>query len=469
MALAVGGALIFWRLTDKSLFIDEAFSLAMARLPVAQLFRAAAYRDVHPPLFYLFARGAVLALRWPAPDYRYLTAPFGLVTIAAVWALVRRSFGDAAAGLAALFVATAPTLVGFDRIFRMYAPLAALTTASWWVLCCALEARGARAKIAWLAYFALAIALPYTQYLGWFVVASQTLFALVRRPVVWPVLVGTCVAALAFIPWWWALRIQYPAGAQLALNGGITFDWAGIVRAALTNDGMPPSWTHGFALDALFSISTAGVLAAALWLGRTSMLPFWLLPIALQLLVSAAAGKNLAVPRYFVYLLPAVAAAFAVATAALLRTPARVAGVALAGLVLFVNGVSLSNTLLVPAYQTPDWYAADLLLAKNERPGDAFVFDQGMPLLIMQDYATVRGHRAYAVDSARQLPDALRWLDRRAQSRVWYVANQAFNADPHAAVLKALRASRPQLGFWVQPHVAPEDVVYLALFGPKRR
>ena len=469
VALAGGGALIFWRLTDKSLFLDEAFSLSLARLPAPQLLQAAAHRDVHPPLFYLFARAAFVWLHWPDPEYRWLTAPFGLLTIAATWGIVRRSFGDVAAAFAALFAASTPALVDFDRIFRMYAPLAAAATGSWWLLCAASQARGARAKIAWAAYVLSAIALPYIQYLGWFVVFSQALYALTRRPMLRPALLGAAAAVVAFVPWAWALRLQYAAGGRVAMGRGVGFDLLGVVRGALTDNGLPLAWLHGGWLDVAFIVAAAAILAGAVWLGRTTVLPFWLLPIALQLIASFAAGKNLLVPRYFVYLLPAFAASFGVVTAGLLRTPARLAAAAIAAGWLFVNCASLANVLLVPAYQTPDWYAVDLLLAEKERPDDVFVFDQGMSLLVMRGYATVRGHRAYAIDDPRQLPDVERWLERFSGRRVWYVENQAFNVDPDSTVLKSLHDSRPQLGAWLQPHEAAEDVVYLALFGSRRR
>src|SRR5215470_18824182 len=110
VALCVGALVIFWRLTDKSLIPDEAFYYRESISPLPLLVQITVYGNFHPPLFYLIFHYLDAWLHLPAPDYRYFTAPFGLVTILASWALARRWFGGAAASIAALVVATEPML-----------------------------------------------------------------------------------------------------------------------------------------------------------------------------------------------------------------------------------------------------------------------------------------------------------------------------------------------------------------------
>jgi hypothetical protein len=115
-----------------------------------------------------------------------------------------------------------------------------------------------------------------------------------------------------------------------------------------------------------------------------------------------------------------------------------------------------------------DWYAVDLLMLAHEHPDDIIVFDQGMALFIMQQYAAVRGHRAYPVYVPKMVPQAVRWLDKWPARRVWYIEHQSFGVDWNKQVLRHLYRTRRPLGSWVQAHVEPESVVFVALFGPAK-
>src|ERR1700730_13331320 len=89
-ALLVGGYFRFWDLTGHSLYIDEGFTFMVAGKPWPQMISEIVYHDFHPPLFYILTHIAIDRLHWPFWDYRYLTAPFGLVTVVAAWAIARR-------------------------------------------------------------------------------------------------------------------------------------------------------------------------------------------------------------------------------------------------------------------------------------------------------------------------------------------------------------------------------------------
>ncbi|MBV8280849.1 MAG: hypothetical protein JO347_02150, partial [Candidatus Eremiobacteraeota bacterium] len=261
-ALCVGAVLIFWRLADKSLFPDEAFYYRESIASLPRLINITVYGNFHPPLFYLIFHYIDSVLHLPAPDYRYFTAPFGLLTILATWALAFRWFGSVCAAIAGLVVATQPLLVAMDRLFWMYPIVIALAMVSWWLLLEAQDATGWRRRWLWLGYGTIVVALPYTLYLGSFVVAAQGLYAVVRRDGAWPALAWGIAAALALIPWSWAIRIQLPHGAF----PGAAFGVQGLATAVLLMTP-PESWTSP-TFDSILAALVVIVAATACWLGR---------------------------------------------------------------------------------------------------------------------------------------------------------------------------------------------------------
>src|SRR5438876_11574981 len=97
LALIAGTYFRFWDLTSQSLFLDEGFTFMVAGKAWTQMIGWIVFHDFQPPLFYALTHDALERLHWQFWDYRYLTAPFGLLTILASWAIARRLFGDFAA------------------------------------------------------------------------------------------------------------------------------------------------------------------------------------------------------------------------------------------------------------------------------------------------------------------------------------------------------------------------------------
>ena len=462
VALCVGALLIFWRLTDKSLHIDEAFSYGEVVLPLPQMLHSVAYGDFHPPLFYLIFHAIDGWLHLPAYDYRYFTAPFGLITIAATWALARRWFGPVAAAIAALVTATEPMLVAEDRMFRMYVILTALAMLSWWLLVLAQEAVGARRRWLWSAYGVTAILMPYILYLGAFIVAAQALYGLVHRRTAWPAIAWAAAAALALAPWYWAIRIQLPHGAF----SGLSPDWRPIASAVLL--WTPPQAWNGVALDIGVSAAAIAIVCAGSWIGRRTPLPYLFVPLLAQIVGSLALHKELVIYRYLTMSLPVFAIAVGALAAWLLLSRARLAGVVLVLVVLGVNATALANLLLDPYYQSTDWYAIELAMHGRVQPGDVIVFNQGTPYLVMRDFPDVKGHAVYPMSFPFPPENANAWIDSQSRVRVWYIENQADFSDPRRVVLKHLFATRPELFSVLQKHADVSDWALLELFGPKR-
>ncbi|PZR60415.1 MAG: hypothetical protein DLM53_12195 [Candidatus Eremiobacter antarcticus] len=464
LALACGAAARFWNLSGSSLFTDEAYTFSLSALRVPALLHALASHDFHPPLFYLATHYAMAWLRWPLWDYRYLTAAFGLLTIAATWGSARRMFGAPTAAIAAFVVALQPVLVQHDRLYRMYAVTVALSALSWWLLL-EIEQAAERKKAVLLACYALAaIALPFIDYLGAVMLVCQLAYA-VTRSALRPALLALGASAAAFALWLPQLLQQVPLGGIALSPPALDRGLLASLRGAFAG-GLPVELVHIRGFDAVCALALAATLVAGALLAKRSALPFWLAAIVVQIVASILLAKNLAYfPRYLLIDVPPVAIAFGliVATAAATRLKPLCVG-AMAGATVLL-GLALSNTLFNPYYQFPDWYAVNALLLKYEQPGDAIVLDAGYEFLVVRDYTAFRRHDIVSFMNPADFAAVDRWIAARGHKRVWYVEHQNFYWDPHKAIASGLSASRPELVRWRQEKASPVDAVAVSLFG----
>jgi len=464
IALCIGAIAIFWRLTDASPFLDEGFTLWVGAQPVPRLLTLVASCDNSPPLFHLYTH----ALGWlhlRAWDYRWFTAPFGLVTIAASWGVAQRLFGDRAAAIAGLVTATSPLLVDWDRMYRMYAPFVALSVLSWWLLVLAAE-RSQRGPPIWfaIAYMASAACVPLLHYTGLLVLASQAAYACARRRADWLALGACGLAAAGLLAWLPGLREQFARGGSLVLSNQVY--WLGVARNLFASYVPAAGTQTRAALDGLGTVLVAGIVAAALWIGRRNALPFMFAPAIVQAGASALIGKDFVNPRYLLYVQPFFAICIGAMTAA---QRVRFFGFAAALAVLAFNVVGLQNLLLDPYYQRSDWYAVAALLVTKGHADDAIVLDQGYMHYVVDDLNGFRGHATFRVDSGESVHAFDAWLRARPKSRVWYVENQFYYPDPQREAFASLRATRPALGTYEQQRRSPADAVGVVLFGPARR
>jgi len=467
IALAVGALLIFWRLSDQSIYVDEAFTIDAARRPIDAMFLELAQHDAHPPLLYLYVHAAMPLLHWPSTWYRYLIAPFGLVTIACTWLLARRGFGDTAAAAAALVVATEPTLLLFDRLLRMYAPLTALTALSCVLLLYASTAQSSRARIiAWIVYGICAVMMPYVMYLGAIVIASQCAYALFDLRRRWPAIACAIVSFLCTIPWWWAIKEQFPQSGYTGGKGLAAAAWS--ARDVL-GYALPVGWYTGTHFDLIFAIAVVAIVLAGIVLARGGAMAIYATALAIMVVATFALGRNLVFARYLVYLVPSFAIAVGAVCAFALRTRWRVAGVALVLALLSINGVGDADQLLDKFYQSSDWKTVESIVSQNERPNDAILFVQGYSYLVFEASPAVVGHDVFGPQSPSSIPQTYEWLDRHAGVRVWYIENQSWYADPHHEIRDRIVASRPRLREWFEPRSDPSSTVFFALYGPEKK
>ena len=463
-ALALAILTRFWDLTGQSLFIDEGFVFHVAALEPNQILTTVAHGDFHPPLFYLITHYLMNILHWPLWNYRYLTAAFSLTGIAATWAIARRCFGDTAAAIAALALAAFPALVVWDRLYRMYAVVVALTAVSWWLLLVCSDPATKRRWLWWGIYAIAAIALPYVHYVGAIVVASQFVYAISRKPVLWPAVVFQIAAGLALIPWAWGLRIQYHQ-AQFALRlDSAQFSGSDVIPAVAAY-GVPENWLTLPHFDFLVSLIVLAILLAGAYVGRRTLLLFWLAPIIVHILVSIVTGINLVLPRYLYIYVPAYCIGIGALASLWLRSKYRVAAVAFLAAIIGVAAVSVYDVVFVPYYQFPDWYQVNALLLGKESKDDIIVLVQGGEYWIVHDFSAFRHHAIAAPLLPSQVDVTLHWLRGNAQRRIWYIENQPGFVDGQRRIEHDLEGARPRLAAYQQQRIFEEDVVRIMLFG----
>jgi Dolichyl-phosphate-mannose-protein mannosyltransferase len=467
-ALVVGAAARLSDLTSHSLFIDEGFTFVVAGNPLPAMLHEIVHHDFHPPLFYLITHYLMSWLHWQVWDYRFLTAPLGLVTIAATWAIARRSFGDVAACVAAVVVAIDPSLIEWDRMYRMYGLMTALAALSWWLLLAAREASGRARLMLWIAYAAVSVVQPYVHYLGALDVLCQGAFALTDLRKMWPAIASGGIAAAALIPWLWAVRIQYPNGGLVEGTAAVPVYWWATARVAILA-GAPITWLQQPWFDPALSLFVIAIAAAGIARGPKTILPFWLAVAALQVVLTLATGKALVVPRYLEHVVPAIAIAFGATIEALGRTKVRI--VALAGAIAIpaVLAVGCADLLWDPFYQLTDWYLVNLLVLQHEEKGDAFMFDQGFPYIVVGDFSAFRNRAAAAPAMPSDVPYAITWLQRHSRDRVWYIENQFYYPDPKRQIKAYLDKTRSMLFVRSELKSDLADVVNVILYSPAVR
>jgi mannosyltransferase len=125
----LGGALRFYAIGRKGLWLDEAFSVWLGWQRLPEMWGWIARIDQHPPLYYTLLH-LWMRLGDDAATVRMLSAAASTLTIPIIYALGRRLAGLWIGLLAALVLAVSPFHVRFAQEARMYALLALTASAA---------------------------------------------------------------------------------------------------------------------------------------------------------------------------------------------------------------------------------------------------------------------------------------------------------------------------------------------------
>jgi uncharacterized membrane protein len=388
LVVAAGLALRFW--TPSALWLDEALTVNIARLPLHEI-PGRLKQDGAPPLFYYLLHFWMLLFGQSDVAIRCLSGIFGVLTLPVSWLAAKRFGGRTVAWTTVVLLASAPFAIYYSTEARMYSLVILLTGGG------ILALQGALSKPRWHNLIAVGVvtaALLYSQYWSLYLVAMVGIWLLLsvlwrrhrepespewRRPI--PALVAVGVGCLAFVPWLptflyqskhtgtpWAVPANF-AGVVNAVTG-FTYNQASLSPVSSNQGRLLTLIYFALAALALFGIGRTGRLIELdlHTRPRTRGISFVVAgtlfaAIAGGLLTSSAFSARYAAVIFLPFLL-----IVALGSATLLNARGRVillTVAVLAGLVVSVQSQHSQRT------QAPGVAA---VIAAHARPGDIIAF-----------------------------------------------------------------------------------------------
>lgn len=363
-ATALASVAGLWNLGRESLWVDEAFSVAMARMGWADFAGLVVDREVNMVAYNLVLRGWVAIAGDSEATVRLPSVLFGVASVVLLFVLARRLYGPAVATLSCLFLALNGYFVIQMQEARAGTLVVLVTLVLTLVLLHALE-RPSTTRF--VLYGAVAGVGAYVHFFLVLVVLAHVPLLIARRGELSPrsLVAGSAVLGVAWLP----------LGAFMLFGNHGHVDW--IPPASLAE-----AWRVWFALSGRAGrLLAVVVLALVLIAGlahlahlrrrRTDGEPrggalVWSMLVVPWLVVAAMSPfRSVMVPRYFLIVLPAVAILVAVG---LISIPTRAMRL-LAGLVLV--GLSARGVALVHTGQLKeDWRGVVAHVVAEGAPAD---------------------------------------------------------------------------------------------------
>ena len=479
MALAIGAgivlvvAVVLRFVVDSPLWLDEALSVNIARLPLGDL-REALKHDGAPPLYYVLLHFWTNWFGTGDTAVRALSGVFSLATFPAMYFIGKRVGDRFTAWAAVLIYATLPYSFRFGSETRMYALVMFLVAWGYLAFVRAIE----KPTIGRLALVALVVAgLLYSQ--NW----SLYLLAVVGLFVIWLawrgndatrhgarlVIVGMIAGGILFLPW--VPTLKYQIAHTGTPWGDPSLPWNGLTAAMGAFAGTATKAGHGIA-NMLAGILVA--LAALALFGRaidarhvdldlhTRPVVRWQLLLAFATLVvgltASYVGGTAFDPRYAAVVVPILVIVFAVGLNVFASNAVRVGALALVLLLGIFGGIRNSTSDRTQAGQI----AASLQVGAQR--GDVVVYcpDQLGPAvhrslgddngLVELTFPALGGPKRvnwvdYIDRIARTDPRAVakELLDRAGDHDVWLVSTPGYRGFEQKCeeLAGALGASRP--------------------------
>ena len=372
VALAV--ALCLYQLTARSLWLDEAATVAIAGQHGSALWNAIAHDGGNMLGYYALLH---VLIGWFGDGALVIRLPSVLAAGAAAGAvglLGLRLFDRRVALASGLLAAVSVPLVFWGQNARGYAPMVALVAGSFLAFAALVESGSRRA---WIAYVVLTALSVYASYIAIVAVPAQLAALLWRRQGWRPVASGLAACAVCWVPL--AVLAASRGGGQLFWipRPGLTTEKQVIL--ALTSAGFEPNFRPVVGVGAVLAIATLALLLVGAiriargpqW-GGVLALSWLLVPVVLMWLESFV-GQSIFTPRNLLVSLPAVALLLGWV---IMRS--RLAWVALAIL------IALRATTLAPTYGTSpeNWRDTTAYVLSAKQPGDCVAFyplDARMP------------------------------------------------------------------------------------------
>jgi mannosyltransferase len=373
--VAVGVALRF--VQRSPLWLDEALSVNIARLPLGDLFEALRH-DGHPPFYYLLLHYWMDVVGDGDAAVRALSGIFAVASLPLVWVAGRRLAGTTGARWALVVAALSPYWVRYATETRMYSLVMLLVLAGYLLLVDALE------RPTWPRLVGVTLVsglLLLTHYWSFYLLAAVGLLLVLRawrqpgqRPATVRAVAAVAAGGVLFLPWLGGFLYQ---SANTGTPWGAPLRPTAIVQTTLTDMG-------GGTLTeaALYGTALVVLLALALFTARSSGHEMTLdlrtvptvrreltvvgLALALGAVVALATNATYQ-SRYAAVVVPLVLLAVAVG---ITRTPGR-AQLVVGALYMGLAGFGL---VWINYYQRTQSAEVAAAVAERAQPGDVVVY-----------------------------------------------------------------------------------------------
>lgn len=449
-----------YALGKESIWLDEATSLMLARMDLAELVRWTA-RDIHPPLYYILLHFWIV-LGDSEAILRGLSVLAGVLNVLAIYALGRELFDAPTGLLSACFLALDPFHIWYSQETRMYAWTALLFSAIVWA---ALLYLHRPRQLALGLYVALAVAGLYTHYYTLFALLLTNLwalYALMRKHIPWRswwYWVGAqLVVLLLFLLWlpnllaimgggggWLAFTERGPSLAVLAQTA--IFYMVGMARTE-----------YPLLARRLGYVTFALASGCAMWSGiakqqpmgnrRRSMTAFtareavWLTASYLVLPLGIAwVASQVFKPMYSArYMLPFLMPFLLLVAWGIRQLSGKLLPLAMTCLLVLIMGTGIF--LQARTLEKPDWRGWAARIQEESQEGDLVFFMPGWHAAPFDYYAqgTLPIYSDMPLLMERYDEQALAQVDAAIarHPRIWFVWEKGHYTDPKGAVYQRL-------------------------------
>jgi mannosyltransferase len=391
LSLVLASALVtrLVMLASRPIWYDEAFSLLLARRPVADILSGTA-ADTMPPLYYLLLR------TWQSISHdiafdRSLNVVLGMALVVVVYLWIKDLAGPKEGLWAAAFTAVSPLAVYHAQELRMYTLLSLAVVCNWYGFNRLFgEGRVAGGRGRWWGLFVVSgVAGMYTHNLAVFSLAVPDVLLMLRRE--WRGLKGLLAAQLGIglLAGPWLMVVPQQIGKIQAAfwtpQPGILEIVQALVKAH-TFLPLPTNWIPLALLSTLLVLSFGALeFAHAKGLGwaKIDLVVAALLPPTLLFGLSYVM-RPVFVPRAF---LPSVLAYLGVLGIAVTRARRSWVGWGLAAVMLAASLGGLSQQYIFSSFPRSPFPQASEWLRSQLETGDVIVHDNKLSFFPMEIYS----------------------------------------------------------------------------------